>query len=92
MSSNTDNESKLCMFCGVYSKQKRKDPNRITTYVGNPGMISFNEEDKKSSLLEYVECSKCMSKSYITCIKSLCELMEKNRDHSNDTWYNDVKK
>ena len=46
-SSKTDNESKLCMFCGVDSKQKRKDPNRITTYVGNPGMISFNEEDKK---------------------------------------------
>ena len=83
------NESTICVFCGVNSKQQRKDPKTITTYVGGCG-LTRKLSKCNTPLLTHITCCKCKSVACITCIKSLCSLMETKGDHINDKWYSDV--
>ena len=85
-SSSECKESTYCLFCGVDSKNKRKNPKLITTYVDNKSMYKYPMEGE-DNYFEYIQCSQCLSKCCITCIESLCYEIKKNKDEKNDDWY-----
>ena len=76
-------ESEVCVFCGIDSKQLRKDPNLITRYIGN-------KLGGKDCHLDHITCSKCQSKCCVSCVTALCQVIKKNKDHIEDKWYKDV--
>ena len=73
------NESVICIMCGIHSKQPRP-----RDYID-----TYESCDSSSQFIECLVCGEC---SCYKCVSSICTLMEKNNDHVDDKWYENVKR
>ena len=92
-------ESLFCIFCGQHSRKKRKRQS-CDTYEGVssikiPKTLRKLQRKMNSSAInilkvDHLECSKCLSKACVPCIRAISQNMKSNNDHKDDPWYQTV--